>query len=286
VAPVFLLAAVGFGWVRFLRWDYPVSFVTRLAMTLAVPCLIFDVLVHTELDPAALGAVALATIVGYGALTALFWVLVRMAHLTSRTFLAPLIFGNTGNLGLPLAFFAYGEVGLGYAIVVFATMALMAFTYGIWLVAGRGAGLRVLAEPMVVATLLGGLFLWQGWRLPAWLGEAVQLVGQLGIPLMLITLGVAVAQMATTRLRQAIWLSLTKAAVSAGVALIVAMAFALEPVARAVIIVQMITPVAVTSYLLAERFDADAKAVAGLVVVSTLLSVLTLPVAIAVLGLP
>ena len=40
-----------------------------------------------------------------------------------RTYLAPLIFGNTGNLGLPLALFAFGETGLGYAVVVFAVMA-------------------------------------------------------------------------------------------------------------------------------------------------------------------
>ncbi len=43
VAPVFLLASLGFGWVK-LGYDYPVEFVTRLAMTLAVPCLIFTFL--------------------------------------------------------------------------------------------------------------------------------------------------------------------------------------------------------------------------------------------------
>ena len=52
-APVFLLAAVGFAWVR-LGFEYRLQFVTRLAMTLAVPCLIFTALMQTRMDPAAL----------------------------------------------------------------------------------------------------------------------------------------------------------------------------------------------------------------------------------------
>jgi predicted permease len=59
--------------------------------------------------------------------------------------------------------------------------------------------------------------------------------------------------------------------------------FELEPVAFAVLVLQVSTPVAVTSYLLAEKYGADSDAVAGLVVVSTLLSVLTLPLTLALL---
>ena len=56
------------------------------------------------------------------------WLLVWAGRLDRRTFLAPLIFGNTGNLGLPLALFAFGDVGLGYAVVIFAVMAILSFT--------------------------------------------------------------------------------------------------------------------------------------------------------------
>ncbi|MFT7108278.1 MAG: putative permease, partial [Yoonia sp.] len=52
-APVFLLAAVGFAWVK-MGFEYRVEFVTRLAMTLSVPCLIFAALMQTDVDPEAL----------------------------------------------------------------------------------------------------------------------------------------------------------------------------------------------------------------------------------------
>ncbi|MEL6210822.1 MAG: AEC family transporter, partial [Pseudomonadota bacterium] len=120
--------------------------------------------------------------------------------------------------------------------------------------------------------------------LPEWLGRSVALAGQLGIPLMLITLGVAVAQLSPGRIGHAVWLSLVKAVLSAGAAFAVAGLFALDPVARAVLVLQMLTPVAVTSYLLAETYRADSQAVAGLVVVSTALSVAILPLVLAVLA--
>jgi predicted permease len=279
-APVFLLAAVGFAWVK-LGFEYRVEFVTRLAMTLSVPCLIFAALMQTDVDPEALAALSLAAFLAYGLVMVGCFVVVKLARLDMQTYLAPLIFGNTGNLGLPLALFAFGEVGLGYAVVVFAVMAILSFTIGIWMVAGSGSLKRVVQEPLVAATLLGALFLWRGWQTPAFLTNAIELIGQMAIPIMLITLGVAVARLETKAMTRAAVLSVVKVIICVGAAWLAANWFGLEPIAAAVLIVQVATPVAVTSYLLAEKYGADAQPVAGLVVASTLLSVLVLPVILA-----
>ena len=282
VAPVFLLAAIGFTWVR-LGFEYRVQFVTQLAMTLSVPCLIFVSLMRTEIDPAALTTLSLASVAAYGAVTLATALLVWGLRLQVRTYLAPLIFGNTGNLGLPLALFAFGETGLGYAVVVFAVMAIWSFTFGVWLVAGGGSLTKVIKEPLVGATLLGGLFLWQGWETPRFLTNTLELVGQMAIPMMLITLGVAVARLTPGRVWQAVWLSAVKLVLCTGIAWIVADWFGLDDTAFAVLVLQIATPVAVTSYLLAEKYGADSDAVAGLVVVSTLMSVAAIPLILAVL---
>lgn len=275
-APVFLLAAVGFGWVK-LGFDYRVEFVTRLAMTLSVPCLIFMSLMRTNIEPAALASVSLAAFVAYVVIMFAFFVVVKVGQLDVQTYLAPLIFGNTGNVGLPLALFAFGSVGLDYAVVVFAVMAILSFTIGIWIVAGAGSFTRILKEPLVAATLLGALFLWQGWETPFFLSNTLDLIGQIAIPVMLITLGVAVARLETKAIGQAIILSVIKVAVCVGAGWGAAYYFGLDGIAAGVLILQVATPVAVTSYLLAEKYGADAKPVAGLVVASTLLSVVTLP---------
>ena len=281
-APVFLLALIGFIWVK-SGLEYKVDFVTRLAMTLSVPCLIFTALMKTEIDPAALTALSMATIVAYGGVTIAAWGLIRLGKLDARTYLAPVIFGNTGNLPLPLSIFAFGEIGLGYAVVIFAIMAIWSFTFGIWVVSGGGALTKVVKEPLVWGTILAGVFLWQDWETPRFLTNTLTLVGQMAIPMMLITLGVAVARLTPGRIGRAIWISAFKLATCVAIAWGAGVWFDLDPVAFAVLVVQISTPVAVTSYLLAEKYGADSDAVAGLVVVSTLMSVLALPVLLAVL---
>lgn len=281
-APVFLLAAVGFGWVR-MGFEYRVEFVTRLAMTLSVPCLIFTALMKTEIEPQALTTLSLAAFAGYAVLGAAFLILVRLGRLERRTYLAPVVFGNTGNMGLPLALFAFGEAGLGYAVVVFAVMAILSFTIGVWLVSGGGSILKVLREPLVGATVLGAIFLWQGWETPLFLTNALDLIGQMAIPIMLITLGVAIARLHPSHLARSLWIAVVRVAICVAGAAGVGLWFGLGPVPFAVLVLQLSMPVAVTSYLLAEKYGADAQAVAGLVVVSTLMSVVTIPLTLAFL---
>lgn len=282
VAPVFLLASVGFTWVK-LGFEYRINFVTRLGTIVALPCLIFTALMQTQIDPAALTALTLASVAAYLGVTVVAALLIWATGMHRRTYLAPIIFGNTGNLGLPLALFAFGEDGLSYAVVVFAISAMWTFTFGIWLVAGAGSFGKILREPLVWATLLGGLFLWQDWQTPSFLTNTLELIGQMAIPLMLITLGVAVARLTPKGIGRAIILSVVKLTLCVGIAWLAALAFDLDRVAFGVLVLQIATPVAVTSYLLAEKYGADSQAVAGLVVVSTLISVGALPLLLAVL---
>ena len=282
VTPVFLLAAIGYIWVK-LGFEYRVQFVTQIAMTLAVPCLIFVSLMQTEITPQMLADISMATVMAYLAVGGAGFAILKAFGLSQRTFLPSLLFGNTGNVGMPLAFFDFGQTGLGYAIVVFAIMAIISFTFGVWLVAGGGSPGKLLKEPLIPATLLGGVFMVQGWQTPVFLTNSLTLISQIAIPLMLITLGVAVARLRPGRLTQAIALALIKLIICSAAAWAAGWYFDLEPIAFAILVLQLTTPVAVTSYLQAEKYGADAQSVAGLVVVSSLMSVLSLPILITIL---
>jgi predicted permease len=282
VAPVFGLAVVGFVWAK-VGYDFNIAFITRLAMQVSMPALIFSVLSRIEMDPVAFRNLALASLVLYTAIGLVTVLLIWGSGLPRRVYLAPILFGNTGNVGLPVALFAYGEQGLADAMVVFAVMAALSFTVGIWMVTGRGSPLEALKQPIFHAAALGLIFANQGWPVPDVVQQTLSLLGQIAIPLMLLMLGVAVAQLDVRDIGRAASLSLAKLFLCALVAVTVAGAFALEPVPAGALILQAIMPVAVTNYLLATRYDAHPEAVAGLVVVSTLISVLALPVALAAL---
>ena len=282
VAPVFLLAAVGFAWVK-CGWEYEVEFVTRIAMTLSVPALIFVALMQADISRETLSGLFMASLVAYVALALVFWIISKVMGLDLPTFWAPLIFGNTGNLGLPLALFAFGETGLSYAVIVFAVMAVGSFSVGVWMVSGGGSLRKVFKEPMSWATVAGAIFLMNGWETPVWTTNTLELLGQMAIPMMLITLGVALARLQVTTLTRAIFLSVVKLVTSVAIAWFVGRWFGLNDVAFGVLVVQIATPVAVTSYLLAQKYGADANEVAGLVIVSTLLCVIAIPILLAVL---
>jgi len=282
VAPVFILGGIGAIWVK-MGLEYRVQFVTRLTMTLSVPALIFVSLMKTEIDPQALRDTALAALFAYIGVGLLVLLMLKIAKLDVRTFFAPLSFGNTGNLGLPLALFAFGTAGFDFAVVVFAIMAVLSFTIGVWVVSGGGSPVSAIKEPIVWATILGGIFLVNGWMLPTWSVNTLELIGQIAIPVMLITLGVAIARLKPGTLGRAIWLSAAKYVICIAVPLAVGLFFALPPIALGVLIVQVSTPVAVTSYMLAEKYDADTDQVAGLVMVSTLMSIIVIPVLLAFL---
>ncbi len=280
VAPVFLLAAVGYAWVR-AGWNYDVEFVTRLAMTLSIPCLIFMALVRSDVEPSVLRDTVLATVAAYVAVGGAVWGIVRVAGLEIRTFWAPVTFGNTGNLGLPVALFAFGQAGFDFAVVIFAVMAILSFTFGVWVVAGGGSPATAFREPLVLGTLAGSVFLVMDWSVPVWAGATLDLLGQIAIPVMLITLGVAISRLQPRALGRAVWLSLVKLALCIAVPLAVGWAFGLPHLPLAVLVLQVSTPVAVTSYMLAAKYRAGADEVAGLVVVSTLLSVVAIPLVLA-----
>ena len=282
VAPVFILAAVGYFWVKF-GFEYRVEFVTQFATTLAVPCLVFTALMKTEIQSNYFINVLMAAIFGYIFLAIFAFAFVKIFNLGQQTYLMPLVVGNTGNLGFPLCLFAFGDSGFGYAIIIFAITSIVAFTIGIWVIAGGGSPRQILKEPLVASTILGMIFMWQGWETPSFLTSSLELIGQMAIPMMLITLGVAVARLEITDVKKSFLISLCKIFFGIAAAILVSFIFDLPKVATSVLIVQFSMPVAVTSYLLAEKYGADANAVAGLVVVSTLITVGISPILIAFL---
>ena len=276
VAPVMFLALVGFVWAR-RGVEYDIAFVTRMAMDVGVPALIVSTFARVEIDPAAFRAVAMASAAFYVALAVVGWFAIKLWRGSQRALLSPFTFGNTGNLGLPLALFAFGDAGLAYALAIFATMAVLNFTFGVWLVSGEASPSRALRQPLVYASLLGGALAYWNIDLPEWLQRTLELAGQTAIPLMLITLGVAVARLAAKAAGPLLALAAIKLIASIALALLMAQLFGVTGEARAALVLQGATPVAVTSYLLAERFKADPQQVAAFVVMSTLLCAFALP---------
>ncbi|MGE0153101.1 MAG: AEC family transporter [Reyranellaceae bacterium] len=276
LAPVFILSGIGYYWARSGR-PFDSEMVMMIVTYLATPCLIFSTLSRLSVSPAAFGQLALAAVLcGLG-----FAVIGRIAllvlKLPAHSYLPALMFPNTGNLGLPLCLFAFGEAGLALAIAVFTVNAVGQFTLGAAMASGEWSIKRLLHTPIVYALIAGLAFMLSGVRSPDWLYNTTSLMGAVAIPLMVTALGVSLAQLKVNRLPRALALSLLRLGGGFAIGLLVAWALQLDGAARGVMIIQASMPTAVFNYLFAIRFKREPADVAGMVVITTLLTFAMLP---------
>lgn len=276
VAPIMIIAAIGYGWGR-ASMPYDGDFVSRLVMLIGSPCLIISTFTHARLDTALFAHMALVAACGI-AITAVVCVAVlRLSGVSLRVYLPPMLFPNCGNTGLPLSLFAFGKEGLALALVIFMVMAVVQFSLGPAIVGGGNPVRSLVRTPVVYAAVVAVVLLYTGFDLPAWAQNTVDLLGDVSIPLMLLSLGVSLAQLRVTGMKRALLLSLLRLGVGAAAGFAVAWLFGLEGAAKGVVIIQLSMPAAVFNYMLALRYQRDPNAVAGIVIVSTLLSFLLLP---------
>ena len=276
ISPIFLLGSIGFIWEK-TKVEYPTHFVTNLTMNISLPCLIFTSLMNSNVDHKILSSITFATITTYLFLIVFCYGFVKFRKIDIPTFLPPMIFGNTGNLGLPLAFFAFGDVGLSYAIIIFAIMAIFSFTYGVWLISGETNFRKLFQEPIAWSAVIGAIFLFFNLKTPTFLTNSLELTGQIAIPIMLVTLGVSVARLNLKNITKGFTIISFRTIFCLLLSVSASMLFSLTEVASAILILQFTTPVAVTSYLLAERFNRNPDDVASLVIISTSMSIIYIP---------
>ena len=280
VAPVFIVALVGLAWTRSGAHFDEVS-ISRLVLNVGVPCLLFRSLTSLDVSPFELAQMAGLT-VGVMSLFAVggFAVLKAM-KLPSHTFLGPLVFSNSGNIGVPICLFAFGEPGLALGMTYFAVSATFHVSLGAPLFSGIYSLRPFLRSPLTWAVVITIPVVASGVTVPTWIARTTTLLGDIAIPLMLLTLGVSLSKMHPDSLGRSVVLSLVRLALGVSAGLLVTTLLGVEGLTRKVLILQASMPVGVLNYLFAHRYGRSPEQVASLVLVSTLLSVVSIPVLLA-----
>ena len=249
-------------------------------MTVGAPCLILNGIANLAFEPADFATILAAAVTMLGVCALIGGVALRLFGQPLRSFLPPVIFGNTGNLGLPLCLFAFGDEGLGLAVAVYLVYSVSQFVFGP-LVQGREPAWRTLATtPMIYAALGGVLLLATGTPLPKALANTVSLLAGVAIPLMLLALGHSLASFRITRPGKSVAIATMRLALGFVVGVGVAELWGLEGTMRGVIIIEGAMPLAVFNFLLAARYDRHPEDIAGAILISTLISFATMPLLI------
>ena len=278
VFPIFAIVAVGYGYAR--RHAPDRAAVNRINLDVFVPALIFAVLSDRELELTAFWQLALAggaVVIGSGLIA---WPVAAALGHQPRTFVPPMMFNNSGNMGLPLAVLAFGDAGLPAAVVLFVVENALHFTLGTWLLAGRPHPLQLVRMPMLVATALGIGANLGGLELPGPLAEAIRMLGQVAIPLMLFALGVRMVAVDLTHWRIAAVGTLVYPVAGVLSALGAAALLGVGGLQASQLLIFAVLPPAVLNYMLAEQYGQEPAKVASLVLLGNLSSVVVIPAAL------
>jgi len=197
ILPVFIIVASGYVYAR-LRGDtvkVDMTAVNRVSMDVLCPMLVFSALAGKDFDLVHNGILVLAGVAISLGSAVLSLPVCRLLGYDARSFIPPMMYNNCGNMGLPLAALAFGASGLASAAAMFMAGSLVFFSVGIRIVESGRKGVhtsffKLLVSPMMLAMILGILFSLVRISLPSPLLQALKMLGEACIPIMLFALGV------------------------------------------------------------------------------------------------
>jgi predicted permease len=291
ILPIVLLGGAGFALGKLLHID-PRS-LGRVVFYVFSPVLIFDLMVKNRLalsEAAVVIGFTVTIILTLGLLAYFLGSLLKIERPALISIVITTMFANTGNYGLPLVSFAFGEEALPYAGIYFVTTTFLFYTLGV-LLASLGhmnlkdAALGLFKVPTMYAVILAVLINTWNIVIPAPIERAIELASNGTIPLMLILLGVQMTHVEFSNNLRALQLGVSlRLLVAPLIALALTALFGIDGFARQGAMTQASMPSMVSATVLATEYHLDAKLVTAAVFVSTLLSPLTLTPLLVFLG--
>ena len=279
VFPLVAIVTVGFLYARKFKPDMSVA--NQLNIDVFTPALIFAVLSAESFDlilyqDLAIGAAAI--VLGSGLL---LLPLCRLLSVHPKTFIPPMMFSNSGNLGIPLIILAFGEQALPAAVVLFLVENVLHFTVGIYILDHRTKLYNLLKMPMIVATVLG--LIWSSFDLylPKAAHTFIEMLGQIAIPLMLFSLGVRMLSVDFSNWKVGTLGAALCPISGIAIALIVQQIMPLTETQFAYLVVFGALPPAVLNYMIAERYKQEPHQVASIVLLGNIGSLLFIPATLA-----
>lgn len=276
VFPLIAIVSVGYYYAK--RHTVDMTVANKINIDVFIPALIFSVLSEKSFNlPQFQGLAAAAVIVVLGS-GLLLLPLCRYLSISPKTFLPPMMFSNSGNLGLPLMILAFGEQALSAAVILFLVENLLHFTVGLYILDHRTNPFTVLKMPMIIATAAGLFVSLSGQYLPTTAMIPIDMLGKISIPLMLFALGVRLTDIDFSAWKIGLWGAIAAPISGVLLATLTLIMIPLPTEQQAYLLLFGTLPPAVLNYMVAERYNQAPQTVASIVLIGNLFALITIPV--------
>jgi hypothetical protein len=281
--PIILVAGAGFALGKLISIDS--RSLGRVVFYVFSPLLVFDLMVKSQLNLR-----QAITTIGYTSsvilvLGILAFLLGRLFQLERTALLAVILtvaFGNTGNYGLPLVKFAFGDDALAVASLFYVTTTILFNTVGV-VIASLGhmdlksALLGLFKVPVVYGVILALLIKGLHIQMPLPLSRTIEIAANGAIPVMLILLGLELTRIEWSHSFRAIGVGVfAKLLLGPVVGILLASLFGLEGHTRQGSVIEAAMPAAVATTVVATEYKLQPSLVTAIVFLGTALSPLTL----------
>lgn len=278
--PILFISIIGFIYAR-LRPAEP-QVVANIIMYLSIPALFFSSFYRHKLVLSEIPLVFLTISLVMGATFAAVYILRRSFKLPIGIYL-PSIFMNSAFVGFPIVLLAYGNEGLTRAIIYDFFNGLFIFTIGVYIISNKKDFLEIFRMPFLYAALLGLLLNLSGIHIPQTLGRSIDMLGGITIPLALLMLGFRLGSAKIGSFGLPLLVSFLRMGLGSLVALAIVLVFKVDMQLGKVLIVMSALPSAFMGLALGEKYRSDVELISSSIAVCTLLSIIFLPLLLAML---
>ena len=277
--PVFFIVGIGFLLGK-KNPNFDTSFITTYAGNFGTPALVifaltaggvtFDVFKEFFFY-------ALILLTAFGIIGLFFLVLMKKDYVRELpTFFLP----NTGNMGIPICLFAYGELGMGIGAEISSLVVLLHFTLNIFLAKRAFDFQTIFKSPAFYAIIVTVLFLYFEQPVPQFVLNTVMLLAYGMIVMILMSLGIALTQMKVFSFKDAVITSTGRVILGPIIGFIIIKIFGLSGISAGVVLIQSSMPSAILCYLVASMYSPKeiVDNISSTIVVSTIMSLVTIPI--------
>jgi predicted permease len=282
VFKIFGVVAVGLLFRKYSKAD--VRPVTDVSMQVFVPCLAFSSIMARRIELVDFGAMvgsSVFTIAGTALLA--FWS-VRVFGSRSRGLYLPILFLNAANLPFHLVEDIYGAPGLFRGVLYYTATCTLIFSVGIYIVSRKANLMELVRVPALPAVGLAIAFNFLSIRPPEPIMDVIDLMGQAAIPLILFIFGCTLYSVKVTHLGKTVLASVLRMGGGLATGILAIWLFNIGGLNREIILIYSIMPSAVVNVIISKKYDADPELVASTVLLTTAVSLVTIPLMLAYLG--
>ena len=281
IFPVFFVIGIGY----FLGKKNPkfdTTFITKFTSNVGAPALVIYSVTTTGLD-----FNTFVKFFGYSLLAVFICgftgaILLKILKKDYIRELPPLILPNTGNIGLPLCLFAYGNSGLGIASAIFCVIILFHFTIGVLLADKKFSIKPLIKNGPFYAILVSMFFLYFKIETPVFIVNTGMLLAYATIVLVLMSLGIGLSKLKVFSFYSAFILSIHRVILGPLIGLCLINFFNLKGMEAGVLLIQTAMPSAILTYLVAQMYSPKrvVDSIASTIVISTLMSFISIPIVV------